>query len=273
MKNISVYEFKEYKAFLRNLAGGRSPLRGVKAQIAKAAGCQATYLSQVLHGKIHLSAEQLEKVARSFNFSADETDFLLLLLSKDRAGTHELKAHYQKKIDERIKERLNVVHRLGAANPLTEEQHALFYSSWHYLAIHIALTIPALQDRKSLANYFSIPIPRVDEILKFLLEAGLASHDGFKYTPLQQTIRLGKNSPHIYRHHTHWRQQSIESLERETEKDLHYSAVVSLSRSDVLKLKDRMLEQIKENIQIVKDSPAEEMFVFNVDFFSLKKSI
>lgn len=246
-------------------------LRGTKAKLAEAAECQPTYISQVLHGKAHLSPEQAERIIRYLRLSQEEAQFFMLLLSKDRAGTSELKKFYLAQIEERIVRRMNVVNRLGANNALTEEQHAVYYSSWQYLAIHMALTIPELRTREALAQHFNIGLERIDKILEFLVQTGLATPDKNTYTTGVQVIRLGKDSPHIVKHHSHWRQQSIESLEKETPRDLHYSATVTLSSMDVLRIKERILEHIKENVDVIRASPAEEVYVYNLDFFSLKK--
>ena len=269
---LYVFDFRNYKEFLLFVAGGKALRRGMKAKMAEAAGCQPTYISQVLHGKSHLSPEQAERLARFLSLTKEETQFFLLLLNKDRAGSKELKAFYNQQIEERITQRLSVVNRLGANNVLTEEQHAIFYSSWQYLSIHMALTIPELQTREALSAYFNIDLERVDKVLEFLIKTGLAVANKNVYQTGTPVIRLGKDSPHIFRHHSHWRQQAIESLERETNLDLHYSAVVTLSKNDIIKLKERMLEQMKENIAIVRESREEEVYVYNLDFFSLKKS-
>ena len=85
-------------------------------------------------------------------------------------------------------------------------------------------------------------------------------------------MRIGKDAHQIIKHHTNWRNQAIESLDRETVKDLHYSAVVTLSENDILKIKDLMLQSINDNLEIVKKSPEEKVYVYNLDFFELKKT-
>lgn len=271
-EKIYIFDYRNYKSFLLAAAGGKKMRRGTKAQLAEAAQCQSTYISQVLHGKAQLSPEQAERIARYLQLGKEETHFFMLLVYKERAGSKELKAYYLTQIEERIVQRLNVVNRLGAQNSLSDEQHAIFYSSWQYLAIHMALTIPELRTREALSKYFNISLDRTDKVLEFLVQVGLATQNKNIYTTGTPLIRLGKDSPHIFKHHGHWRQQSIESLERETTTDLHYSAVVTLSKADVLKLKERLLEHIKENLAVVRESPEEEVYVYNLDFFSLKKN-
>jgi hypothetical protein len=67
------------------------------------------------------------------------------------------------------------------------------------------------------------------------------------------------------------RKDPLESLDREQLTDLHYSGVVSLSRQDVLKIKDVLFAAINDSQTIVKDSKEEEVYVMNMDFFSLNK--
>lgn len=271
-EKIYIFDYRSYKPYLLAICGGKKIRRGAKAQLAAAAQCQATYISQVLHGKAQLSPEQAERISRFLQHPKAEAQFFMLLLQKDRAGTNELRDFYVTQIEEQIVQRMNVVNRLGANNVLTEQQKAIFYSSWDYLAIHMALTIPELRTREALSHYFHLSVERVDKVLEFLVSCGLASQNKNKFETGVQVIRLGKESPHILQHHSHWRHQSIESLVRETERDLHYSAAVTLSKEDVLKLKERILDQIKENIGVIRESPAETVYVFNLDFFCLEKS-
>jgi len=266
-----VYEFKGYKAYLQHISGGKETRRGLKAKFAEVTGCQPTYISQVLNGKAHLSQEQAERLSRYLQHTPDETQYFMLLLHFERAGTTELKNFYRQQIEQINEKRLNVVNRLGAQNTLTDEQKAIFYSSWHYLATLMALTVPHLRTREALADYFQIPLKRIDLILKFIFETRLATRNKNSIVVNANEIRLGKDSPHIFRHHAHWRHQAIESLEREETTDLHYSAVFTLSKDDILLIKERLLENIKTNVETVRASKEEEVYVYAVDFFKLQK--
>lgn len=267
----NIFTFKHYKDYLTSLTGVKASRSGMKARIAEAIRCQPTYISQVINGEAHLSFEQSEMLCRFLQMSEEETYFFMLLVHRDRAGTTELKKFYNNQIQIILKQRMNLVHRLGEKNKLTEEKQALYYSSWQYAAIHIALTVPSLQTREALAHYFRISLKRVDVVLRHLVEMDLAipTDKGFSVGP--SIVRLDNKSPYIIHHHAHWREQAIESLEREEITDLHYSAVVSISQKDVGRIKDRILEFLKENSAIISQSPEEEVYVFSTDFFHLKK--
>ncbi len=269
---IYLFDYRSYKPYLLAVSGGKTLRRGMKAKLAQAAECQSTYISHVLHGQAHLSPEQAERISRFLQHGKEEAQYFLMLLHHDRAGSTELKKFYREQIEEQIQKRMNLVNRLGAKNALTEEQHTIYYSSWQYAAVHMALTIPQLQSKAALAQHFQIGHARLDQILDFLVRTGLARQDRNQFTTGELLVRIGKESPHLFKHLSHWRQQAIESLERQLPEDLHYSAVVTLAKSDVPKLRERMLEALKENIKIIQESKEEEVYVYNIDFFSLKKS-
>lgn len=240
--------------------------------MARALNCQPTYITSVLYGAANLSLEQAEALNSFFAHTKEESQFFLLMVSRDRAGTQSLKVHFQEQCDQILKARLVLTKRLGQQNPLNEQSRGQFYSSWHYLAVQIALTIPEYQDHDSLAKALDLPPNLVAEVLQFLCETGLVEKRGSKFFPTATQIRLGNDSHHIRKHHTNWRIKALESLDRESLNDLHYSGVVSLSEVDVVRIKDTLLKQLKENLKVIADSKEQKLYVLNLDFFNLTKT-
>jgi uncharacterized protein (TIGR02147 family) len=267
----TIFEFTNYKYFLGYRLDSRRSKRGEKSALAKAMGIQATYLSQVLNGSAHLSLEQVEAMSEYFAHSKEEAHFLLLLVQKDRAGTGSLRKYFQEQMTEILNRRLVLTQRLGAQNSLGEQEKVRYYSSWIYAAIHIAVTIPELQNKEALSSHLGLSVRKINEALEFLVPAGLVVVKGTELTSGTNMIRLGSDSHNIIKHHTNWRQQSTESLDREKLTDLHYSAVVSLSRDDVLKLKNILLDMISLNLDLIKASKEEVLYCYCLDFFSLDK--
>jgi uncharacterized protein (TIGR02147 family) len=267
----TVFDFNDYKAYLAERAGGRRQRRGIRSLIAKTLKCQPTYVSQVLNGSADFSPEQAEVLNRFFGHTREESTYFLLLIQKERAGTRALKEFIQSQLDEILTRRMAISQRLGQKAGLTQEQQATYYSSWHFSAVHVALTIPSLRRREAIAHHLRISLKKVDEVLKFLVAAGLAQTNGLDYATTEVQIHLGNDSHNIVKHHSHWRQQALESLDREELSDLHYSTVVSLSRQDVFNIKNRLLEEIKAAQAIIKDSPEEELYAYTMDFFSMRR--
>lgn len=268
----SVFEFSHYKNYLEALVGPRSQRSGLRSSMAKALNCQPTYVSQVLYGNAHLSLEYGETLSDFLGHSREEKHFFLLLIQKDRAGTKALESFFNEELKTLLERRMVLTERLGAKGVLPQVQQAVYYSSWQYAAIHVALTIPELRTTTALSDFFNISKKRVGTVLDFLTTNGLASRKGAEYQVGQVQVRLGNSSPEIIKHHTNWRQQAIESLERETLSDLHYSGVVSISKKDAIKIKDQTLQFIQDSLRIIRDSKEEELYCLNIDFFNSGKT-
>lgn len=270
MTKNELYEFDDYKPYIAQRAR-TSPQKGFKTQFAEAAGIQSTYLSQVLHGKADLSLEQAQAASDFLGHTEQESHYFLLLVQKGRAGTQTLRKYFQKQIEQIQKDRLQVSKRLAQETTLGPAEQAVYYSSWLYGAVHMAVGVDGLRTRDEIAHALRSTPEKVEEVLDFLLEKGLILKENGQLISGPARIFLGKSSQNIQRHHTNWRMQAIDSLDRETERDLHYSAIITLSKKDVLVIKDKLLEMIKENLKVIQASAEEELYVFNLDLFDLRK--
>jgi uncharacterized protein (TIGR02147 family) len=271
-KQSSIFESKDYKQYLRSQVGGPTQKKGVKSAMARALGCQPTYITHILNGNANLSLEQAEALNSFFAHTKEEGQIFLLMVLRDRSGTHTLQSNFQEQIDRILANRLVLTQRLGQRNKLSEAERAVFYSAWYFLAVQIGLTIPEWRTHEVLAKNLGLTSARAAEILQFLCDIGLVKKEGSEFSPTETQIRLGNDSHHILKHHTNWRIKSIESLEDEGIQDLHYSGVVSLSEADVTKIKNMLLDQLNDNLKVVEGSKEERLYVLNIDFFNLVKT-
>lgn len=265
----TIFEFKDYRGFFRQKTEDRAGTWGTKSKLAKAIGCQLPFISQFLSGKAELSSEQIFRAADFYSLSEEEKEFLILLHHQNRAGTSELKKYYGEKLEKIKQARLNISTRLGQDHALNEKERSLYYSSWIYAAMHMAVAIPGLNNRVRLRRVFKIGNKQFNEALKFLLETGLISESGGNFSVGLTRVRLGNDSAWIVKHHTNWRLRAIENLEKENINDLHYSGVLTLSDDDAKKIKDIMLENLKVKLDIADKSKEEKVYVLNFDLFNL----
>lgn len=269
MKN-SIFEYDNYKEFLISRVGPRQSRQGVRKAIASFLNCQPTYISQVLYKTAHFSMEHAERLSQFFHFTPEETHFFLLLLQKERAGTKNLENYFAKQLDSIRIQRLNLTKRLGKENALSKKERSLYYSSWHYSAIHMACTIPEWQSIQKLCAFLKIPKRRISEIIEDLVQMGLIEKKGDSVQAKINQIRIGVDSSFISRHHTNWRLQAIAALERETFRDFHYSAVATVSQADVIRIKNQFLDFVSSLVQEIRKSKEEELYAINLDFFNMK---
>jgi uncharacterized protein (TIGR02147 family) len=264
-----VYEYTSYKPYLSHSFGGSRKKTGRRAAAARQMGCQTTYLSQVLHGKANLSLEQGYALNSFLGHDTDESEYLLLLIQKERAGTPELREYFVTKLKKLIERKLTLRNRIQAKAEISPLDQAKFYSHWYFAAIHVLLSIPALHTKSALVEHLNLPLERITEALEFLQTCGLVVSEGSRYQIGPRHMHLSKDSPNVIKHHANWRMRAIQSLDQTHSGDLHYSVVVSLSREDVIKIKSRLLQVIDEHLELVAPSKEEVAYAYTIDFFEV----
>jgi uncharacterized protein (TIGR02147 family) len=266
----SIFDFNDYKDFLREWLKslpGRG--RGKRTELASAMNCKLAYVSQILNGDAQLSLEQAEILARYWGFSKDETEFLFLLVQLGRAGTENLRRFFLTHVEQTRAKRAVLKERFGVAEGMSELDRARYYSAWYFTAAHFLLTIPHFRSRAEISRRLDLEPQKVAEILDFLVKAGLAIQEGDRFLPTKMTIHLGNDSPEIIKHHANWRTRAIIASESETAADLHYSSVMSLSKSDAKKIRELIVQQIEQVREKVLPSPEEELYSFCLDWFTV----
>lgn len=247
--------------------------RGLISALARAAGCQPVYFSRVLLDKAQLSLEQAQAIQALLGHSSEETDFFLTLVERDRAGTAALRAHFDRKLELARERRADLQTRFTEAKVLTPESQNVYYSSYQYGAVHACISVPKLQTLDSLERMLRIPRARLVEILGFLKETGLATETAGRYGPGLNRLHLNKDAGLIRQHHSNWRIEALKSLDRgrgaQSDHALHYSAVVSLSEADALKLREHWVRALEEFSRVVAPSPEETVRALVIDFFAL----
>ncbi len=265
----SIFEYKDYKSYLCNTLEQRS--RGERSRLAEAIRCHSGYVSQVLNGSAHFSLEQAELINGYLGHSKDQSSFFLLLVQHDKAGTSSLKRHFAEQMNELTEKQFVLKNRLEFKRSLSREDQAIFYSSWHYGAVHVLVSVPGCSTLKGISAYLGIPIEKTSEVIQFLLSVGLIVQVGDHYDIGTTHIHLEHDSPMISKHHTNWRLQAIQSLDFQRSEDLHYSSVITASYEDSPKIREILVKAIEEVRSVVRPSKNEAAFSYGIDFFELRK--
>jgi uncharacterized protein (TIGR02147 family) len=267
----SIFEHSSYKAYLKAVLNAGKRRSGQRSKLAQFLSCQTAHVSQVINGHTHFSSEQGFRISSFLGHDREESHFFFLMVNRDRAGTKDLEEYYQQQLDEIISRRSIIKNRVSTTRVVPQEHQTRYYSSWHYVAVHMALSIPELQSKEALAQYFHLPLGLIAETLEFLTSTGLAEIRAGRYVIGPSHIHLGHEANNINKHHMNWRVQSMDSLLRANAEDLHYSVVFSLSRPDAVKLRERLISVIKANLEDVAPSKEEILFCICLDFFNLKR--
>lgn len=264
---MKVFDYVSYKEYLNSIAGPQKRRTGLKSKMAKAIGCQNGYLSKVLNYNSHLSLEQGERLSTLLAHTKQESHYFLLLIQYERSGTVNLRKYFEEQIEGLRKEYLTLHSRVDIKSEISEQDRSRYYSSWHYCAIHIAITLKHLQTIENLSKHFNLSLSKVNEVLSFLEEISLIEKIENRFRVTTNNIYLEKGSHFIRNHHTNWRLQSLKSLDTISNIDLHYSGVITISKKDAEVIKNKLIEFLNESLNIVEKSKEEELFCLNLDFF------
>jgi hypothetical protein len=82
---------------------------------------------------------------------------------------------------------------------------------------------------------------------------------------------LDKSSPFLVKHHSNWRIKAIQRSEELTERELMFTVPLSVSKKDFALIREEIVKLISRIGGVVKESEAEELAVFQADFFLIKK--
>jgi uncharacterized protein (TIGR02147 family) len=266
----SPFEFAEYKSFvLSRIEAYPQGGRGVRARIAEAMGCQVAYVSHVLAADRHFSPEQAEALARFFALRVDEAEYFVLLVERARAGTPQLRQMIERQLERRREEYGELRARVQLRGRITPADQATYYSSWHYQAIRMLLTVPGHGTVARISERLGIPAERVTEVLTFLLEKGWVSETAQGYAATDVQVHLGGDSPLISKLHANWRIHSLTQLDRRNPEDLRYSGVVALSHGDFARVRELWVKTLLRSHKVVGPSREERVCAMALDFYEL----
>lgn len=266
----SLYQASDYKDYLRSKIQDHHHERGYPSRLAEAAGCHISYLSQVLHGNVHLTPDHAAALSDYWKLDGDDSEYFLNLVGFARAGSPSLRRILDKRIKEAKSRHQELSNRHRGAKQLSEEDFAEYYSNWYFSAIHILLGIPSYQTPQKIASRLMLSEEIVHTALEKLEQLKVIRR-GKKGTweISAGDVFLPKASALTTPYHTVWRERAMCDSQFRRPDSIHYTIVYSMSRKDVEKLRERILELIEEMRATIKNSANEELVTFTCDFFRI----
>lgn len=265
---MNIFENRDYRQILRlwieeQPKHGRGILRAWSLELK----VHSTLLSQILSGKKELSLEHAEKITHLMHFTESEQEYFLLLLLEARAGTANLKRHFQKKINELAEKSRKISERLKDTKEIPETQKAQFYSSWLYSGVRNLSALENINNSQDLAQRLGLPRELIQEVVDFLIASGLCIIKDGKLSYGPARTHLSPASPFLNNYHQNWRAQAAQKSQLKRDSDLFLTFPMSLSKNDADKLRSMIPDFIEKINKIVGPSPSETVRCLNIDFF------
>lgn len=267
---MNLFEQNDVKSYLKAYIS-KLPKRGRGEinRIADYLSVSSTLISHVLSGQKTFTFEQAYKLTTYLGLIDLEADYFMALNHYERAGNSEYKKYLLAKINQMREQSLKLSARIQKeGHVLTEQERAIYYSSYLYAALRLYSSVgESGQSLQSLATRFGLSLQKCAEIMKFLVETGFCSEKDDFYFMGRQSTHLEKSSPHLLRFQTDWRMKTIQAAESLSEQELLFTGPVSLSKADFKKLREEIVQFIKQFLDTVHASPAEEIACLNIDWF------
>lgn len=265
----SIFLSKDYRDYLTATLGAVGRRTGRRSAAALYIGCHAAYLGRVLKKEANVSHEQAYALAEFLNLDPEETDFFLLSVQYERAGTVKLRTFLKAKIDAARAEHTRITSKIPENAVANAADQARYYSHWSYGATHALVSIPDCQTIADLAERLGMDKPTVTAIVSFLQNIGCIEKFGNKLRHKASQIHLADHSPNIVMHHTNWRYRCLSSLIHPQIGDQHYSAAVSMSLEAAERIRADLLTNLQKHLKWIAAAREEEAYSYSFDFFKL----
>ena len=266
---MRIFSFDQYQDFITQWISAKpNHGRGELQKMATHAQMHSSTLSQVLKRTRDFSPEQAVSICEYLSFDDLETRYFLLLVQREKAGTKALKTIIEKQLTEIRHHGLDLARVLVPDSQLSEEQKAVYYSSWIYSATRILNSIQGYQTVEALSERLSIPMPQLKKVVRFLLQTGLCKESGSEIHPgPNYYTHLEADSPFVSRHHANWRVKAMERHPILSKMELSYTSPISIAKKDAEKVHVLAAEFIEKVQKLRKTSSCEVSYCLNVDWF------
>lgn len=270
---MNIFDYDDYKAYVRDrITAMPGKGRGEMKRLAEAIRVSPSTLSLVFSGPRDLTPEQALELGATMGLSESALEYLVLLVERSQAGSEKLRSHRDSRVQKLRRAKAKLKDSIDVSRELTPEEVARFYSTWHFAAIMVQLSLPERHSAKSLALRLGLPERVVEVALEFLLSAGLCRKQAQGLMLGTSKLHLDSNDPMIFRHHQNWRQVALDRMSRcaflESD-ELAVSIPFATSKANLKKLRLEIQSQVKEWIKVIDSGREEAGGVLNVDFLKL----
>ncbi|NCN39879.1 TIGR02147 family protein [bacterium] len=266
MKSQSVFEFDAYKKYMESRLYGAEK-RGQLSRAAEALNCQASFLSRVIHAEVHLTPDHAYLLSEFWHLDSNESNYFQTLVHWERASHPKLKAALNRQLSELKDKHESLQSRVKKPEFALSELQANYFSSWHWSLLHFLVSIPEFQSLRALSDRMSMPEYILSKYLEKLAEGGLVRENNGRWEYAGGQFHLPKTSPFVTFHHRNWRDRAMIDAQNPDNQSVHYTSVLTLSRKDLGRLKELILNFISESHALSKPSSPEECAVLTCDLF------
>ncbi len=262
-----IYRETDYRNVILKMIEIEGGAHGLRSKLARAAGCQPAYFSQMLAGQVHLTPEHASSLIDYWQLEARAGEYFLVLVHIGRAGTPSLKQKLNKQAEVLAAAALSTERRI--VDPVEEHQASLlYYSHWRMSAIHVLLAIKKFQDPKNLATQLKLSPADVERSLAELERVGLAQRQGDRWIATLKNLHV--DTPTVSNlHHGNWRNHSQNYLNYGGADDFHFTNVCTLSEKDFYGIRKTLCEVVEKTTKVIEPSEEQLGACMIIDWYKI----
>ena len=268
MKTRSVFEFNSYKKAMDHLLL-KGATRGQLSRAAEMLKCQPSFLSRVIKSEIHLTPEHAFLLTRFWKMSSIEQAYFQTLVDFERAGESQFRSFLLQKLHELKEAHESSTKRSQKEDFSDADQRAVYFSTWIFSALHFLTTIPEFQTLKAISSRIGLTESTTLGYLRLLESMKLVRETkrGWEYAGGQ--FHVPKDSPFVVFHHQNWRTRSVMDAQDFKSDGIHFTSVLTLSKSDLQRLRELVIQFVSEANEISRPSEPEESAALLIDLFRI----
>lgn len=242
---------------------------GYYRKIALHLDINSVMVSQIFKSDRNLTEEQALALTDLLGLSELATEYFILMVQFERAGTHRLKKRWELKMNHIRQQSQDLKTRITQDKELSDLAKTRFYSNWYYSGIRLATSLPDCNLPDQIAQRLQLSVQTVHDVLQFLVESGLCVHEDGVFKMGPQRTHLSQDSYLIGRHRQNWRTKATTRIDQPQKDDLFYSGPMSISKEGYNEFREELVHLVEKVTKLVVKSEPETLACLNLDWFKL----
>ena len=265
----NIFYFKDYRKIVKNLVFHRNQIgdKLTYQKLAEMIGVQKSYLSQVLAGRAHFSADQIYLLCEAFHLDSEQQTYLQLLLDYEKSGVSKRKSQLAERIKKMQSEKQSPEKQLEAPEVRFESFSDEYFINAMIQKVHLGLEIEHFsQNPQDLRAQLGLSTERFTSIIETLQRMGLVEYRNGRYKARNTHYNLSKESP-IYQA---WvsQQRTLffqRYLQLSTQQAFTYTVTFSATEATRQELEKQFMDFLKSAEKSVIGAPAKRLYQMNFD--------
>ena len=255
---MNIFDFIDYKEYIKLHIEENKQNYGYKSKLAQAAGCQKSFLSQVLNSHVHLTPEHAFGLSNFWNLDPTKQEYFLTLVNFQRSGNKDLKQYLKGKLIHLQKNNKS----LNSFPYINPELINLYASSWYFSAIYETLQTMKSLSEEQISIRLKLPMDLVRESLSVLKRMGIVNNKYLSWEHLTKTIPMNSFQKSLF--HQSWSQKACQKSFINGS-GIHTSWIFSLDSQK----KSLLLKQLELLTKDISEKNSNDLYCLNIDFFQI----